>query len=327
MAGPSALRANPPTAAYVFPAGAQRGTAADVRVGGLFLHDKPGFEVTGTGVSASPHLAPAKRLWFEGPVLLLPESQQQEDYPADMQGKVAVAKDAPLGPRRVRVFTAQGAASGPVFVVGELPEVVENEIDGDPVPEAIKLPCTANGRIFPREDVDLWAFDARAGETVTAFVHAASLNSPLAPKLDIVDAAGGVLAEQMLHPCVGTDASVKFTPKVDGRYRVRITDARALGGQAFVYRLTVTAASVPDFHFPLKARPDGLTDATDASKSLRAPVALNGAVARPGAATEWRLDLKKGANYTFDLQARKYESPLCAVVAVLDAEGKELKRA
>jgi hypothetical protein len=95
-----------------------------------------------------------------------------------------------------------------VFVIGELPEVIENEIGGDPVPEPIKLPCTANGRIFPREDVDLWEFDAEAGKTLTAFVHAASLNSPLVPKLDIIDAKGTVVAEQMLHPCVGTDASV-----------------------------------------------------------------------------------------------------------------------
>src|SRR5687768_3790820 len=114
----SPVRANPPVAAYVFPAGAQRGTAVEVRVGGLFLHDRPAFEVTGPGVTHSPHLAPAKRIWFEGPVLPLPESQRQEDYPADMQGKVTVAKDAPLGPRRVRVFTSQGGAGGPVFIVG-----------------------------------------------------------------------------------------------------------------------------------------------------------------------------------------------------------------
>src|SRR4051812_31841258 len=94
--------ANPPTVSYVFPAGAQRGTSVDVRVGGLFLHDKPAFEVTGSGVTATPFLAPAKRVWFEGPVLPLPESQQQEDYPADLSGKVTLAKDAPLGPRRVR---------------------------------------------------------------------------------------------------------------------------------------------------------------------------------------------------------------------------------
>ncbi len=323
----SSLRANPPTAAYIFPAGAQRGTSVDVRVGGLFLHDKPAFEVTGPGVTASPHLTPAKRMWFEGPILPLPDSQRQEDYPADTQGKIALAKDAPLGARRVRVFTAQGGAGGPVFVVGELPEVIEKEIDGEPVAKPITLPVTANGRIFPREDVDLWEFDAVAGKTVTAFVHAQSLNSPLVTKLDIIDAKGNVVAEQMLHACVGTDASAKFTPKVAGKYRVRVTDANTLGGPAYVYRLTVTTADVPAFHFPLKAKPDTLKDATDASKSLQGPIALNGVIERSGTVSEWKLDLKKAGSYTFDLQARRYESPLCGVVAIFDATGKELKRA
>src|SRR5262245_6915895 len=112
----SFLRANPPVASYIFPAGAQRGTSVDVRVGGLFLHDKCDFNISGAGITHSPTLTPTKRIWFEGPLLPIPESQQQEDYPADMSGKVTVAKDSPLGSRRVRVFTSQGAANGPVFV-------------------------------------------------------------------------------------------------------------------------------------------------------------------------------------------------------------------
>ncbi len=317
--------ANPPTVSYIFPAGAQCGTSVDVRVGGLFLYDKPAFEVTGPGLTHSPHLAHAKRVWFEGPLLPLPESQQQEDYPADLRGTVVLATDAPLGPRRVRVFTSQGAASGPRFVVGELPEVVEQEIDGDPIPVPIKLPVTANGRIFPREDIDLWEFDAKAGTTVTAFVHTQSLNSPLVSKLDILDAKGNVVAEQMLYPCIGTDVSVKFTPKVAGKYRVRVTDARALGGPAYVYRLTVTTEKVPEFHYPLRTKSDGLKNVFDATNVLHAPVALSGRIEHAGSVNEWKLDLKKAANYTFDLQARRYESPLCGRVTITDKTGQELK--
>ncbi|MBA4062457.1 MAG: hypothetical protein C0501_01885 [Isosphaera sp.] len=319
--------ANPPTASYVFPAGGQRGTTVPVRVGGLFLHGKCQFDVTGPGVRSSPELVHGKRVWFEGPVLPLPESQQQEDYPADMLGTVAVDRDAKPGAVRGRVFTAQGGAGGLVFVVGELPEVVENEVDGEAIPERIKLPVTANGRVFPREDVDLWEFDAEAGKPVTAFAHAAALNSPLVPRLDILDAAGNVVAEPTPHPCVGTDASVRFTPKAAGKYRVRVTDARALGGPAYVYRLTVTTADVPAFHFPIRARPDGLADVTDPQAVVAAPAALNGRVAKPGDADEWKVELKKGTRYALDLQARRYESPLCGVVTVTDVAGKEVARA
>jgi hypothetical protein len=322
----SSAFANPPTVSYVFPAGGQRGTTVQVRVGGLFLHDSPQFRVAGPGITHSPTLAPAKRLWFEGPLLPIPESQAQEDYPADLTGKVTIAENAPAGERRVQVFTSQGGASGPVFVVGELPEVIEQETDGDPLPAPIKLPVTANGRVFPREDVDLWEFDAEAGKTVTAFVHTMAIRSPLVPRLDILDVKGNVVAEQMPHPCVGTDASVKFTPKLRGKYRVRITDARALGGQAYVYRLTVTAAEVPAFHFPLKTKHDGLKDVIEPKGAVAAPVAFNGRVAKPGDVNEWKVVLNKGERYTFDLLAQRAGSPLCGVLAVSDATGKELAK-
>ena len=47
------------------------------------------------------------------------------------------------------------------FVVGDLPEVIESEIDGQPIPERVSLPVTINGRIFPREDVDIWTFEVQ----------------------------------------------------------------------------------------------------------------------------------------------------------------------
>ena len=52
-------------------------------------------------------------------------------------------------------------------MVGDMPEIVEQEIDGDTVPVAVQLPVTINGRIFPRENVDAWTFPARAGQTFT----------------------------------------------------------------------------------------------------------------------------------------------------------------
>jgi hypothetical protein len=320
--------ANPPVASYVFPAGGQRGTTVPIRVGGLFLHEKCGFDLTGRGLTASPQLARTERIWFEGPLLPLPESQQQEDYPADMLGSVAIAPDAPVGACRGRLFTSQGAAGGLVFVVGELPEVVERETDGDPIPEPVKLPVTVNGRIFPRDDVDLWEFDATAGETITAFVHAKSINSPLEPRVEILDAAGRVLAETMMDPVAGADASVRLAAPAAGKYRVRITDVRSFGGPQYVYRLTLTADPVPVAPLPLKVEPDDLPDVIAPHEAtVKPPVALNGRVAKPGASDEWKVVLKKESRYVLELQARRAGSPLCGVVTILDADGKELARA
>ena len=309
--------ANPPVASYIYPAGGQRGTTTTVRVGGLFLHDKCGFVLDGSGLTPSKTLLPVKPLWFEGPLLPLSDSQRQEDYPADMTGSVAIAKDAPTGPRRGWVFTSQGGSGGLVFVVGDLPETIEREVAGDAIPHAVKLPITANGRIFPHDDTDLWEFEAAAGQTITAMVTAKSLKSPLAPKLEVLDAADRVLAENMVHAVPGSDESVKFTAPAAGKYRVRIGDAKAMGSQAHVYRLTLTSDAVPEFHFPLKVPAGGMKELA----------AFDGRIATPGAIQEWKVELKKTIRYSFDVQARRFDSPLCAVIAILDASGKEAARA
>jgi hypothetical protein len=253
--GGTFLHANPPVASYVFPAGAQRGTAVKVRVGGLYLYKACDFELLGPGVTASPRLHRTRTVWFEGPRLPLPESQQAEDYPQDMAGEVKVAADAPLGPRRGRLWTAEGAAAGLTFVVGELPEVVEHEIDGDPVAVPVTLPVTINGRIFPREDVDLWSFSARKGQSVTAEVYASRLGSPLDARLEVLDEGGRVLAENDDNG--GPDPRLRFTAPTDATYTIRIRDVGAHGGQNYVYRLTLTADAVLDRVYPLGGRRGG----------------------------------------------------------------------
>ncbi len=242
------VSADPPTASYIFPAGARRGTTVPVIVGGLSLYKSCGFEMLGLGVTAERTLSRIKTLWFEGPVLPLPDSQQQEDYPKDMAGRVTVAADAPLGLRYWRVWTAQGATSAQKFVVGDLPEVVEQEIDGDPVPVEVKPPVTINGRIFPREDVDVWTFAAAKGQTYTCAVTAARLGSPLEARLEVQGPDGRRLAEKLAD---GGDPVLRFTAPADGHYAVRIQDVNAHGGQAYVYRLTITADPYVDRVYPL----------------------------------------------------------------------------
>jgi hypothetical protein len=138
------------------------------------------------------------------------------------------------------------------FVVGDLPEVVEDEVGGEPIPTPVPLPVTVNGRLVPREDVDLWAVDAKQGQTVTAEVNAARLGSPLDAKLEVLDPRGRVIAEN--DDARGADPRVRFTAGAEGRYLVRVADTAAKGGQAFVYRLTLTSDVVVDRVYPLGGR-------------------------------------------------------------------------
>jgi hypothetical protein len=308
------LRADPPVASYIFPAGGQRGTAVPVRVGGLNLHSRCGFELHGPGVEAGQSLKSMRTIWFEGPILPLPESQQQEDYPKDMAGTIRIAADAVPGPRVGRLWTAQGAASGLAFVVGELPEVVEDENRGDRSTTKVTLPVTINGRIFPREEVDEWTFSVIKGQTIVATVLAGRLGFPLVPRLEIVDQAGRRLAENDPYPGAA-DARITFTAPGDGEYRIRIFDARFLGGQNYIYRLTLAAdhpASDPD------------TPRSD--KPLEIPAAVRGHLSVAGQVDGWNVALKKGTAYEFDIHARRLDSPLRAVLTLRDATGKELAK-
>ena len=246
-----------PSLSYIFPAGGQRGTTVDVRIGAHYLHRSAPLRVVGQGVKASESIRQIDRIWFEGPMIRKPFSQRAEDYPKDHQATFEIAEDAPLGLCFWQVWTSQGAVAGRPFVIGDLPELVEEEIDGTPVPTLVELPVTVNGRVFPREDVDIWSFDATAGQVITCSVNAARIESPLDARLEVRGPDGSRIVENDDH--FGADPLVRFRAEVDGRYEVRIHDINYLGLQNYVYRLTIRAGKHIDHVFPLGAKQNSTT--------------------------------------------------------------------
>jgi hypothetical protein len=252
IAAATSAFAEPPVASYIFPAGGQRGTTVAFKVGGLYLNDACNFDLHGAGITASKRIARTNTLWFEGPPMVPPASQQGDKYPQDFAGEVRIDSVAPLGTRYWRVTTSQGTTPLKKFVVGELPEIVEDEIDGDPIPTAVTLPVTINGRIFPREDVDLWTFAASKGDVVSCEVCAARIGSPLDAHLEVHGPDGRLIAENSAIP--GPDAGLRFKAPLAGRYELRICDTAFRGSQDAVYRLTVTRGPVVDGAYPLGGR-------------------------------------------------------------------------
>lgn len=282
-------QASPPVAVYIFPAGGQRGSTVNVKVGGLFLHQSCGFEMLGSGVQFPKELKRVPTLWFEGPLLPLPESQRAEDYPKDMAGQLQIAKDAPLGVRYWRLWTSQGATPSMKFVVGDLPEVIEEEIDGDSLPVKVVTPVTINGRIFPREDVDVWTFTAKRGQSVWCEVNAARLGSPLTARLEIRDAQGRRLAEN--DDAGGPDPKLRFVAPTDGDYQCHITDVQYQGGQAYVYRLTVTTDPMIERIFPLGGKRGGQVQLQLSGQSLPATPVTIAIPANAGGSFAYQLEV------------------------------------
>ncbi len=248
----SVVQAEPPGLEFVFPAGGQRGAAVEARIGGYYVHDKIAFAVEGSGVTGPAEMTRIPTIWFEGPVIPQPASQQKEDYPVDSAARLSIAQDTPRGVRRLLVHNLQGTSNSLLFMVGDLPEVSEQETDGQPIPQLVSLPVTANGRIFPREDIDHWAFEARAGEVITCEVNAARLGSPFDAHLVIRDPSGTVVAQN--SDTFGTDPFVRFTAREAGRYVAQIHDAAFSGLQNHVYRLTISAQAWVDQVFPVGGR-------------------------------------------------------------------------
>ena len=251
----SSLQAELPHASYVFPAGGQRGQTVEFLVGGHYLHEGCSFQMTGNGVLATPRIERTATTWFEGPVIPMPASQRQEDYPQDYLGSVTIDENAGLGLRHWRVWTSQGVTPRMKFIVGDLPEVIEHEIDGQPIPEHVTLPVTINGRIFPREDVDIWTFEAQKGETLTCEVMAARLGSPLDSRIEIRDPNGQPVAENV--DTFGSDSFVAFTAPKAGTYECRIHDIEFGGLQHYVYRLTIRKGPYVRSTYPLGGRRAG----------------------------------------------------------------------
>lgn len=279
--------AEPPSTSYIFPAGGQRGTRVSVRVGGHYLHDRCAFEMLGEGVTAPSQIERMETIWFEGPLVRLPASQRAEDYPKDYAAQIAIAADAAPGVRYWRAANAQGATAARKFIVGELPEVVEQEVEGEAIPASVTLPVTINGRVFPREDVDEWSFTAPRGRTITCVVAAAGLGSPLEARMEVLDALNRPVAEAT--GVGGGDPSLSFVVLDERPYRVRIHDVRGEGLQSFVYRLTVTDGPWVQHVYPLGGQ-RGATSTWTAEGANLANTTFTAALPRAG--SDERVELQ-----------------------------------
>jgi len=240
MGGGRALAAAaPPVLDSLYPGGGARGGAA--------------VKVTANGkFDAWP-----VKVWADAPGLVFAAGEKSGELTA------TIGKDVAPGPHLVRVFTADGASALRCFFVGDLPlETAEIE----PNDEAAKaqdlkaLPATVNGRLDKGGDVDSFAVNLAAGQTLVASAQGRRLGSPIDPMLHLLGPDGTQVA--FAHDGLGLDPLLIFTVEKAGRYVVRISafafppaaDVRLTGGKDAVYRLNLTTGP-----FVRSATPSGVT--------------------------------------------------------------------
>jgi hypothetical protein len=313
---------NMPHAGYVFPAGGQRGTSLEVRLGGQYLSGAIRAYVSGQGVDAKVvefvrPLTPAEAQKLRDEMQKLNQKRQAalslapgrpgaalspaeqrrlleiRDKLQDLQRRrnipsiaatvvlqVAIAKDAAIGPRQLRVETPAGLTNPIVFCVGDLPEYSRqparvgpayNVVNGNtppvrPVAQApeppveVTLPIVVNGQMMPGTS-DRYRFHATKGQHLVIAVAARELMPYLSDAVPgwfqaavtLRDAGGKPLASAdhyLFHP----DPLLHYEIPSDGDYIAEIRDSIYRGREDFVYRMSIGELPVITGIFPLGGR-------------------------------------------------------------------------
>lgn len=157
----------------------------------------------------------------------------------------------------------RGVSNAVAYTIGSLPERTEVEPNNSELAAIrIELPQILNGTIDEEHDVDAYRFAGKAGETIVAEVTARRLGSPLDSLLRLTDTAGTVLEWNDDYTDVESglnthhaDSYLRAELPSDGEYVVVVLDAQRHGGEAFGYRLRISA---PQPDFSLRMTPSSL---------------------------------------------------------------------
>ena len=182
------------------------------------------------------------------------------ENPTTVRISVAVAPDAEVGERDIRVITPAGGASSRFrFFVGYLPEINEKEPNSlaSQAQPLESLPILVNGQVLP-SDRDIFRFTAKAGQTLVCEVHARNLLHYIADAvpgwlqacLTLYDADGkelGSVDDFRFNP----DPVLVHNVEKDGEYLIEVRDIIYRVRADFVYRLTVGLSPYITHIFPL----------------------------------------------------------------------------
>lgn len=222
------------------PRGGQRGKTIQLVLKGAEL--RPGAQLQTTLPAGISRLVPSKEL-------MRPDSE--------LPFLVEIKKDAPIGLYPVRVLTDDGLSNVLLFSVGEFAEVEETEASEPKQTnaelksaQALTAPVTVNGTL-PEADVDLYGFDAKAGQRLVFEVEANVMASAIDPAIELLDAAGKTIAKNDDAPGNGIDSRLDHTFRAAGRYYVRVHDSKYSDQSANFYRLKIGSYPYAEALFPL----------------------------------------------------------------------------
>jgi hypothetical protein len=260
VTAPAAAQRGYPRVETVYPGAVTRGTTAEVflrcrynvREAYRLLFDRPGVtaEVLEWQDLSDPGVPKEKRQPFE---------------PEGLRISVQVARDAPLGIHPFRILTKGSLSALAHLLVTDSPAVLEAEPNDAPrQAQKIEIPQTVNGLLDQDADLDIYEFQAAAGQEVTFLAWAARLQHPV-PHLErdfadlilsLHDDQGNELAAA--DDGLNQDPTLHYRFERNGTYRLHVREARYHAGKyKWWYALTLGDTPVVTSVYPPVVNPGG----------------------------------------------------------------------
>lgn len=217
----------PPQLGAVRPLAAEPGKATKLLLRGKRLDRLTGADAGGAPVRL---LGPPKKAADKGADKLGDQEVEVElTLPADAAGELALTLANAVGQSKpLRLAVAD-----------RTPRVAEAEPnDGFAAAQRLPLPVVVEGAIGRPKDVDVFRFDGRKGQTLSAAVHAARHGSPLDAVLTLYDADRRAV-EQADDGKENLDPTLSVTLPADGVYYLAVADAHDAGSAWHTYRMTI----------------------------------------------------------------------------------------
>ena len=235
-----------PALSTLSPQGAQQGQNVEVRLTGKNLDTATAVWFSGSGITAEI------RQETQQAAVLFNGGGVSGRIPTDVKlvASLTIAPDAPLGVQQIRIVTPYGVSNAQNFVIGNLPEVHENEAtEKAEMSNALELPVTVNGVIASIDDEDTFSFNLKKNARLICEVMAQRVGSPLDSYLVLRDPNGTEVANSGQGS--GLDSLLDYTTLEAGKYTLYIRDIRYKGGGAFRYRLSIGELPYLETIFPL----------------------------------------------------------------------------
>lgn len=239
-AGLEAWAQQPPSIAYMFPAGGRAGETTEVVLGGydwtpdmqLFVHDpRITLELLGP---PGPVLVPEPPYWFGSKARRPPFP-----LPRETRARLTIPADVSPGVVRWQAANANGATTAGRFQVFAEPALVREATDHTNPQRLPSLPVTVGGRIEKIEEVDRYRFTADRSGPVTCTVAARAVGSVLNAVIEIRDESGRLIADSV--DTAGRDIELTWFAEADHTYEVSLFDLDFRGDRSLVYWLSVIA--------------------------------------------------------------------------------------